>query len=108
MSAQITRVFLVIVGLFALLLVFTTRWTVIDASKLNNNSLNVRTLIDEEKIKRGRILADNGEVLAKSMPAADHTWRRSYPTGPLFAQAIGYSIPAKGEAAGLERSAGSD
>jgi peptidoglycan glycosyltransferase len=108
MSAQITRVFLVIVGLFALLFAFTTRWTVIDASKLNNNSLNVRTLIDEMKIKRGRILADNGTILAKSVAGPDHTWTRLYPTGPLFAQAIGYSIPSKGEAAGLERSAGSD
>jgi peptidoglycan glycosyltransferase len=108
MSAQVTRVFLVIVGLFALLFVFTTRWTVIDASKLANNSLNVRTLIDEMKIRRGRILADNGTVLARSVAGPDHTWRRSYPTGPLFAQAIGYSIPAKGEAAGLERSAGSE
>lgn len=107
MSSQITRVFVVIVALFALLLVFTTRWTVVDASKLNNNPLNVRTLIDEMKIKRGRILADDGTVLAKSVPGPDHTWNRSYPKGPLFAQAIGYSIPSKGEAAGLERSAGS-
>jgi penicillin-binding protein A len=107
MSAQITRVFVVIVVLFALLFVFTTRWTVIDASKLNNSALNVRTLIDELKIKRGRILADNGMVLARSVPGPDHTWNRSYPMGPLFAQAIGYSIPAKGEAAGLELSDGS-
>lgn len=108
MSTQITRVFMVIVGLFALLFVFTTRWTVIDASKLVNNPLNVRTLIDELKIKRGRILADNGMVLARSVPGPDQTWNRSYPTGALFAQAIGYSIPAKGEAAGLEESDGSD
>ena len=104
MSAQITRVFVVIVALFALLLVFTTRWTVIDANKLTNNPLNVRTLIDEMRIKRGRILADNGAVLAESVPGPSRTWNRAYPTGPLFAQAIGYSIPAKGEAAGLEMS----
>jgi len=107
-NAQITRVFVVIVALFALLLVFTTRWTVVDASKLTNNPLNVRTLIDEMKIKRGRILADDGEVLAKSVPGPDQTWNRFYPTGRLFAQAVGYSIPAKGEAAGLEDSDGSD
>jgi peptidoglycan glycosyltransferase len=106
-NAQITRVFLVIVGLFALLIVFTTRWTVVDASKLNNNPLNARTLIDEMRIKRGQILAADGEVLAKSVPGPDHTWNRAYPTGPLFAQAVGYSIPAKSEAAGLELSAGS-
>jgi peptidoglycan glycosyltransferase len=107
MSAQITRVFVAIVALFGLLIVFTTRWTVIDSSKLANNSLNVRTLIDEMKIKRGRILADNGMVLARSVPGPAHTWNRSYPTGPLFAQAVGYSIPARGEAAGLELADGS-
>jgi len=108
MSAQITRVFVVIVALFALLFVFTTRWTVIDAAKLTSNPLNARTLIDEMKIKRGRILADNGMVLARSVPGPDQTWNRSYPTGPLFAQAVGYSLPAKGEAAGLELSDGAD
>jgi penicillin-binding protein A len=106
-NAQITRVFLVIVALFALLIVFTTRWTVVDAAKLNNNPLNARTLIDEMRIKRGQILAADGTVLAKSVPGPDHTWNRAYPTGSLFAQAVGYSIPAKGEAAGLELSAGS-
>ena len=108
MSAQITRVFMVIVGLFALLFVFTTRWTVIDASKLASNPLNARTLIDEMKIKRGRILAANGAVLAESVPGPDQTWNRFYPTGPLFAQVVGYSIPAKSEATGLELSDGSD
>ena len=107
MSGQISRVFLVIVGLFALLIVFTTRWTVIDAAKLNNNPLNARTLIDEMRIQRGRILTADGKVLAKSVPGPDHTWNRAYPTGPLTAQAVGYSIPAKSEAAGLELSAGS-
>jgi peptidoglycan glycosyltransferase len=105
-SAQIARLFGVIVVLFALLIVFTTRWTVIDATKLSNNSLNAQTLIAELKIKRGRILASDGTVLAKSIPAAGRTWKRVYPTGSLFAQAVGYSLPAQGRAAGLELSAG--
>src|SRR5437588_2768069 len=108
MNGPIVRVFGLIVVLFALLVVFTTRWTVIDAKSLNNNPLNKRTLIDELRIKRGRILADNGTVLAKSVPAPGGTWSRSYPTGPLFAQAVGYSIASKGEAAGLELSRGSE
>ena len=75
-----------------------------EASSLNNNPLNVRTLLDELQIKRGEILADDGTVLAKSVPAADNTWGRTYPNGPLFAHAVGYSIAAKGEASGLEES----
>ena len=74
-NAQITRLFGFIVVLFVLLIVFTTRWTVIDkSSKLDDNALNQLTLIQELKIKRGRILADDGTVLAKSVPAGGGTW----------------------------------
>ncbi len=107
-NAPILKLFGVVVVLFAVLVVWTSRWTVIDASSLNSNPLNKRTLIDDLRIKRGRILADNGAVLARSVPGPDHTWTRTYPTGPLFAQAVGYSIAAQGRAAGLEDSRGSE
>jgi peptidoglycan glycosyltransferase len=108
MNAQIARLFILIVLLFALLIGWTSRWTVFDASALNNNPLNVRTLIDELRIKRGEILADDDSVLARSVKAGDDTWDRTYPTGPLFAQSVGYSEPADGDAAGLELSDGPD
>jgi peptidoglycan glycosyltransferase len=107
-NGPIVKLFGFVVLLFALLIGWTSRWTVFEAKSLQNNPLNVRTLIDELKIKRGRILADNGTVLAKSLPAGDGTWRRTYPTGPLFAQAVGYSIAAQGRAAGLEQSRGQE
>jgi penicillin-binding protein A len=106
MSAPITRLFGLVVVLFALLVGWTSRWTVFDAKSLNNNVLNKRTLIDELKIKRGRILADDGTVLARSVAAPGGTWGRFYPTGSLFSQAVGYSIAAEGRSAGLERSRG--
>jgi penicillin-binding protein A len=106
MNAQIARLFGLVVVLFGLLIVFTTRWTVIDKTSLDNNALNHLTLIQELKIKRGRILADDGTVLAKSVPAPGRTWSRTYPTGPLFAQAVGYSNLGQGQAAGLELSDG--
>ena len=108
MNAPIARLFGVVVLLFALLVVWTSRWTVFQASSLNNNSLNVRTLLDELHIKRGQLLAADGTVLAKSVPAPGNTWSRTYPTGRLFSQPVGFSIAAKGEASGLEESAGSD
>ena len=91
-----------IVVLFTLLIVWTTRWTVIDAKSLNDNPLNHRTLIDELQIKRGRILADDGTVLAESVPAPGATYGRRYPTGPKFSQAVGYSYLHTGRLAGLE------
>jgi peptidoglycan glycosyltransferase len=106
MNKPILRIFAFVVVLFALLLVWTTRWTVLEAQKLNNNPLNVRTLLDELKIKRGRLLADDGTVLARSVRARGGIWRRTYPTGPLFAQVVGYSTAAAGDSAGLELSRG--
>jgi len=106
-SGPIVRLFGFFVVLFALLVVFTSRWTVFQASSLTNNPLNVRTLLDELQIKRGRILADDSKtVLARSVPAPQHTWTRSYPSRTLFSQPVGYSIAAQGRQAGLEQSRG--
>jgi penicillin-binding protein A len=108
MNNQIVKLFGLVVILFAVLIAWTTRWTVIDAKSLRNNSLNDRTLVQELKIKRGRILADDGTPLAVSRPEAGGTWGRFYPTGSLFAQAVGYSLPRTGQAAGLELSRGEE
>jgi peptidoglycan glycosyltransferase len=108
-NTPIIRLFGLVVVLFALLIAWTTRWTVFEAKSLNNNQLNARTLIDELKIKRGRILAADSTVLAQSTPAADHTWSRFYPTRQLFSQAVGYAIPSQiGRVAGLELSRGQE
>ena len=102
MNSQITKLFAVIVLLFGVLIYFTSRWTVFSATALNDNALNSRPLIAQLRIKRGRILADDGTVLAKSVKAGHGTWGRTYPQGSLFSQAVGYSEPAAGDAAGLE------
>jgi penicillin-binding protein A len=108
MNDQIVKLFGVVVVLFGLLIAWTTRWTVIDAKSLRNNPLNDRTLVQELRIKRGRILADNGAVLAVSRPAVGHTWTRFYPTRNLFSQAVGYSLPRTSQVAGLELSRGEE
>jgi peptidoglycan glycosyltransferase len=77
---------------------------VIDATSLQNNSLNRLTLLAELRIKHGQILADDGTVLARSIPAPGRTWSRTYPTDTLFSQPVGYAITAEGRSAGLERS----
>jgi len=103
-SVPIRRLFVFFLVLFAFLIAWTSRWTVFEAGALNKNPLNRRALIDALKIKEGRILADNGEVLAKSVPAGEGTWRRVYPQGSLFAQAVGYFNAREGQRAGLESS----
>ncbi len=108
MNGQIVRLFGVVVVLFALLIAWTTRWTVIDSRSLRNNPLNDRTLVQELRIKRGRLIADDGSALAMSTPGPGGTWNRFYPTRNLFSQAVGYSLPRESRAAGLELSRGEE
>jgi penicillin-binding protein A len=104
MNGAIAKLFVVVLVLFGLLIGWTSRWTVFSASSLTSNPLNRRTLVDDLRIKRGKIIADDGEVLAKSIPAPAHTWKRTYPTGTLFAQPVGYLDALEGQVAGLEES----
>jgi peptidoglycan glycosyltransferase len=104
MNGAIVKLFGLVVLLFVLLIAWTSRWTVFEATALDNNKLNKRTLVDDLRIKRGRILADDGTVLARSVSAPDHTWSRTYPTGSLFSQPVGYLNAIEGQVAGLESS----
>ena len=104
MNRAIVRLFGFVILMFAVLVFFTSRTTVFDATALDNNSLNPLPYYASLKVKRGEILADNGHtVLAKSLPASGGTWTRKYPQGSLFSQVIGYHSPQLGDA-GLEQS----
>jgi penicillin-binding protein A len=106
-NRPIVRLFGLVVVMFALLLVFTSRWTVFEASSLRDNPLNARALLDQQRIERGRIVASDGTVLARSVhtPSSgpgEGTFVRRYPTGDEFAHAIGYAFIDLGRT-GLEQ-----
>jgi penicillin-binding protein A len=101
-NRPIVRLYGLVVLLFALLVAFTSRWTIFDASALRSNPLNKRGLLEQERIARGRILAADGTVLARSVRGAEGTYERKYPQGEEFAHAIGYSYTDLGQS-GLER-----
>jgi peptidoglycan glycosyltransferase len=102
MNRPILRLYGFVVLLFALLVAFTSRWTVFDAASLRENPLNHRSLLEQERIQRGPILAADGTVLARSVRTGEGTYERTYPTGEEFAHAIGYSYTDPGRTA-LER-----
>lgn len=102
MNKPIVRLYGLVVVLFALLVAFTSRWTIFEAGALRQNALNRRTLLQQERIRRGRILAADGTVLARSVRGREGTYRRTYPTGQLFAQTVGYSFTDLGQS-GIER-----
>ncbi len=90
MNRSIVRLFGVVILLFAVLVVWTSRWTVFSATALDRNPLNQLSYFASLKVKRGTIYADNGEVLARSLKASGHTWKRVYPQGSLFSQVVGF------------------
>ena len=101
MNGSIARLFGLVLVLFALLVGFTSRWTVFEAEALRDNSNNRRELLAEQLIKRGLIRADDGQVLARSPAEPQKRFGRRYPTGPLFAHAVGCTSIDRGRA-GLE------
>jgi peptidoglycan glycosyltransferase len=102
MNAAITRVFVFFMVLFAVLVAFTSKWTVFGAEGLRDNPRNRRELLEDQKIHRGLIRAGDGAVLARSLKQPDDTYVRTYPQDKLFSHAVGYSFVRQGRA-GLER-----
>ena len=102
MNASVLRLYLLVVLLFALLVAFTSRWTVFEAEALRDNTLNRRALLEEQKIRRGTIRSADGRVLARSIRRPGDIFTRRYPSGDLFAHPIGYAYTTIGRA-GLER-----
>lgn len=95
MNQPIVRLFGLVIAMFALLLAFTSRWTIFEASSLRDNPLNARSLLEQQRVDRGRILAANGKVLARSVRSrssrsSEAIYTRTYPTGDEFAHAVGY------------------
>ncbi len=107
MNRQIVQLFALTLLLFGVLVAFTSRWTVFEASSLEDNALNRRGLIEQQQVPRGLILARDGrEVLARSEPrgaGSRRVYERSYPDGETFGHPVGYSYINAGET-GIERS----
>jgi peptidoglycan glycosyltransferase len=106
-NAPIQRLYALVLVLFAVLVYFTSRNAVFDATALRDNALNKRSLLQEQQIHRGTIRAADGTVLARSVKQRGGVYSRRYPEGGLFGHAIGYSFTTLGRA-GLERSRNDD
>jgi penicillin-binding protein A len=99
-NRQIVKLFAFIVVLFAVLVAFTSYWSVFDAKALKEKEANKRPLLEQQQIRRGRILAADGTVIAKSV-AKGHgdslRYVRRYPQGALYGHPIGYSFVRQGD-----------
>jgi penicillin-binding protein A len=95
MNQPIVRLFGLVIVMFAVLLAFTSRWTIFEAKSLRDNKLNARETLEQQRIDRGMIVAANGSVLARSVRSrasgrSESIYERRYPAGGEFAHAVGY------------------
>lgn len=106
MNTPITRLYAFLLLLFSLLVLFTSNWSVFDAEDLEAKTANKRPLLEQQKIKRGEIRSADGELLAVSEPRGKGEGKRfvrSYPTGELFGNPVGYDFVDEGRT-GIEQS----
>jgi peptidoglycan glycosyltransferase len=99
-NRQIVKLFGFIVVLFAILVGFTSYWSVFDAKALKEEEANKRPLLEQQQIRRGRILAADGTVIAKSVAKGKGDslrFVRRYPEGSLYGHPIGYSFVRQGD-----------
>jgi peptidoglycan glycosyltransferase len=103
-NARIRNLFGLVVGLFAVLIAFTTYWSVFEADELEANRANKRPLLEEQQIRRGLILARDGAVLARNraIGTSPRFYERIYPPASLFGHPVGYSFVERGRV-GIER-----
>jgi penicillin-binding protein A len=99
-NRQIVKLFGFVVALFAVLVAFTSYWSVFDAKALKEKEANQRPLLEQQQVRRGRILAADGTVIAKSVAKGNGSalrYVRRYPQGSLFGHPVGYSFVRYGD-----------
>jgi peptidoglycan glycosyltransferase len=100
LNRQIVKLFGLVVVLFAVLIGFTSYWSVFDAKALREKNANKRPLLEQQQIQRGRILAADGTVIARSVGKGHGSGKRyvrRYPEGRLYGHPIGYSFVQYGD-----------
>jgi penicillin-binding protein A len=99
-NRQIVKLFALVVALFSVLVGFTSYWSVFEAEALKEKNANKRPLLEQQQIERGRILAADGTVIARSVPKGEGDalrYVRRYPEGALYGHPIGYSFVEEGD-----------
>ncbi len=107
MNKQISHVGVAALVLLAALIVGTTYWQTWANAGLASRQDNDIRLVAQFTIKRGKIYAADGRTLlatnVKKKVGGQTLYFRRYPTGPLFADVVGYSTQSRNRS-GLERS----
>jgi len=103
MNKQIVRLYGFVLLMFVFLVAFTSRWAVLEADDLEDETDNRRPLIAEQQIERGTITTSDGTLIAESKRAGGGVFVRTYPAGALFGNPVGFSFVDVGRT-GIESS----
>ncbi len=105
MNPGIRKVGGTVVVLLLVLVAQLTYLQIIDASNLDDDPRNLRSVLRDFNRPRGEILSADGEVLARSVRSRDGTefeYQREYPARGLTVQVVGYQSFVVGNV-GIER-----
>ena len=94
-NREILRFTYVIVFLFLCMIGYEGFFLSQKRDEIINNTYNSRLDSFADRVIRGDILSNDGQILAQTQQQEDGTELRSYPYGDLFAHVIGYSSMGK-------------
>lgn len=94
--ARVTYLFVVI---FLAMMGYLVYFNTVRSKEIINSPYNVRLDSMADRVVRGKILDNSGNVLAETEVSSDGTETRVYPYGKMFAHVVGYDVKGK---SGLE------
>lgn len=96
---EFVRITYLFVGLFLAMMGYLVYFNVAKSKDIINSPYNVRLDSMADRVVRGEILDNDGNVLAETKVSEDGTETRVYPYGRMFAHVVGYDSHGK---SGLE------
>lgn len=102
MNAQVRRIFLIVLGMFALLGMALTWVQFVKAPELVADSRNGRRYLESAERDRGPIVVDGTPVAFSERVNDSNLYQRHYPDGPLYAAMTGYFSAINMSATGME------
>lgn len=94
-NKNILKLTYLVSGVFLCLIVYFGYFLQVESEDVINNTYNSRLDSFANRVVRGRILSNDGTVLAETLVDEEGNETRNYPYGPLFAHVVGYSTKGK-------------
>ena len=102
MNAQIRKIFVVVLIMFAMLGLAITNTQFISAPSLNADPRNVRTTRHAAEVDRGPIIVEKTAIASSELEEDSNRYTRVYDEGPIYVSATGYFSAIGYGATGIE------